>query len=188
MKITRTLVFCATAAFALGAGSFASAQETTAPPTEAPAAEAAPAPEAAPAQEAAPAEAAAPAVVEAPAAAATPSETTSAITGPPPAGKGLVVFFRPSRFTGGAITFTAREGETEIGRLGNDRYFTLAADPGIHEYNIRGGETIRIEVEEGETYYLQLNIAMGMMSGRGVLAPSDKATFEDKSPRLYTPN
>jgi hypothetical protein len=180
MKITRTLVFCATAAFALGAGSFAMAQDTTAQPTEAPAAEAAPVTEAAPAPEAAPA------VVEAPA--ATPSETTSAITGPPPAGKGLVVFFRPSRFTGGAITFTAREGETEIGRLGNDRYFTLAADPGIHEYNIRGGETIRIEVEEGETYYLQLNIAMGMMSGRGVLAPSDKATFEDKSPRLYTPN
>ena len=76
------------------------------------------------------------------------------------------------------IQFTAREGDNIIGHLNSGQYFAVPADPGVHSYNIRGGETIRIEVEAGETYYLQLNIAMGLISGRGVLAPSDRATFE----------
>lgn len=172
---TQKLAASAVFAFALAFGAPAFAQEAE---PEA-AAEAEVQDEAAP--EAAEVEA------EAPPAAATPSDTTSEIVGAPPAGQGLVVFFRPNRFQGGAITFTAFEGETEIGKLSSGRYFARAADPGIHEYEIRGGETIRIEVEEGETYYLQLNIAMGVMSGRGVLAPSDKATFEARPLRLYEP-
>lgn len=170
MKISlRTLAFCSAAAFALGAAPLAAAQDN-----------------ATPAEVTAPVETTAPAVeamtqdASATAGAATPSETTSSVTGAPPAGKGLVVFFRPSRMVGMAINFTAREGETEIGRLSSGRYLAQAVDPGVHEFNIRGGETTRIEVEEGETYFLQLNIAMGFMSGRGALAPSDRATFEER--------
>lgn len=187
MKISlHTLAVCSAAAFALGAAPLAAAQDNATPAEATPPAETTASDSATPAEVAAPAETTAPAVeattqdASAPAATATPSETTSSITGAPPAGKGLVVFFRPSRMAGMVINFTAREGETEIGRLSNGRYLTQAVDPGIHEFNIRGGETIRIEVEEGETHFLQLNIAMGFMSGRGVLAPSDRATFEER--------
>ena len=169
IRNVRIAVFGALAAFALTTSAIAAAQDTTtaAPPASAQATP--PSTEQASPAAAAPAEAA-------PAAEA--SVTTSGIIGEPPAGKGMVVLFRPSRFVGAALVFTAREGETIIGSIGNGRYLALPADPGVHSYNIRGGETIRIEVEEGETYYLQLNIAMGLMSGRGVLAPSDRAAFE----------
>ncbi|MBI3438937.1 MAG: hypothetical protein HY054_09890 [Proteobacteria bacterium] len=158
----RVVVFGAIAALALSAGSIAAAQDTTTSATPAATAQATPAAPAAASEE--------PAQEE--------SATTSGTIGEPPAGKGMVVFFRPMRFVGAALAFTTREGETILGSIGNGRYIAIAADPGVHSYNIRGGETIRIEVEPGETYYLQLNIAMGLLSGRGVLAPSDKATFE----------
>jgi hypothetical protein len=181
----RTIVISAAAtAIALAMATAAFAQDGATTTTPAPQAE----PAVASPTDPTAAEAAAPEVSAPSETAAPPSDTTSSITGAPPAGKGLVVFYRPSRFAGGAVTFTAREGETEIGRLASGRYFALAADPGIHEYNIRGGETARVEVEEGETTYLQLNIAMGLMSGRGVLAPADRAGFEDKPLELYTPS
>ena len=169
-KRVRAIAFCSIVALVCSGAFAANAQETTTTPpasarTAQPQSDQSASPPAATAQEsAAPAD--------------ETSETTSETTGAPPAGKGLVVIFRPSRFVGAALVFTAREGEDIIGTLGGGRYLSVPADPGIHEYNIRGGETIRIEVEEGETYYLQLNIAMGLLSGRGVLAPSDRATFE----------
>ena len=166
----RIAVFGAAAALALTTSAIATAQDTTT--TAAPPATAQTTP---PPTEQTPPAATAPADA-APAAEA--SATTSGMIGEPPAGKGMVVFFRPMRFVGAALVFTAREGETIIGSIGNGRYMAIAADPGVHSYNIRGGETIRIEVEEGESYYLQLNIAMGLLSGRGVLAPSDRAAFE----------
>ncbi len=132
--------------------------------------------------------AATPTAPEATPPAAPASETTATVVGPPPANKSFVIVFRPSRMAGGAITFTAMEGDNELGRLSNGRYIAVPVDPGIHEFRIRGGESARFEVEEGETYYLQLNIAMGLMSGRGVLAPSDKATFERRPLQAYTPD
>jgi hypothetical protein len=131
------------------------------------------------------------AVAESPAAAVV--ETTpaaapavSSIVGAPPEGKGLVVFFRPSRMMGMALGFTVREGETELGRLPNGRYFAHAADPGVHEFGV-GGDKLRLEIEPAETYYVQQNIAMGFVSGNGVLVPSDQATFEARPLRKWEP-
>lgn len=122
-------------------------------------------------------------VAEEAASAETPSEAAAPVAegrvGAPPEGKGLVVFFRPSRFSGGALTFTIRENDTPLGRLPNGRYFVYAADPGVHEFESGRNDTLRLEVEEGETYYIQQNIAMGFMAGRGVLAPADQAAFDE---------
>jgi hypothetical protein len=183
----KNLALCAAAiALALTATSVALAQDTAAPvvtPAEPAQTETAPPAADAPAAEAAPAAPAEP--VAPPAPAGPPS-----IIPPPAAGKGQVVFFRPSRFAGGALTFTVREGETDLGRLGSGRYFVHAAEPGIHEYVIGRNDTLRLEIEEGATYYMQNNIAMGIMAGRGVLAPSDQATFEGMFDdlRLYEPS
>lgn len=172
MKL-KTIVVCAAA---LGLAGLAQAQETTTTPAEAPAAttEPAPATEAAPA----PAETAAPAPAAAPAV-ALPEGITA-----PPEGKGQIVFFRPNRFVGAALSFTVREGEAELGRLPNARYFVHVAEPGIHEYEIGRNDTMRMEVEPGETYYVMQNTQMGIVAGRAVLSPSDQAAFVEAQPRI----
>lgn len=160
------------------------AEEPAAPvAAEAPAAEAA---TPAPAEPAAPAEDVAPAVEEAaPAAeeAAAPAPTATASAGTlaaPPAGKGQVVFFRPGRMVGAALSFTIREGETPLTKLGNGRYFIHVADPGPHAFEVKSEvtDTINMEIDEGETYYVQNSIGIGVVMGRPNLTPTDQGTFE----------
>src|SRR5690242_11377036 len=116
-KRIRAIAFCAVMALACSGALAARAQETTTtPPASAQTAQPQSDQSASP-PAAAPQESATPA--------AEASETTSATTGAPPAGKGLVVIFRPSRFVGAALVFTAREGENIIGTLGGGRYLLV---------------------------------------------------------------
>lgn len=181
----KTMQLAACAALALSFATAAMAQDTT---TEAPASADAAAPaDTSTATDAAP--------VTVPASEVPPADAPpeyvpafSEIVGRPPEGKGQIVFFRPSRFTGAALSFSVREGDEGIGRLGNGRYFVHVAEPGIHEYNISGEvtDTLRLEIEEGETYYVQQTINMGIMMGRPVLTPSDQAAFEERELRVST--
>lgn len=117
-----------------------------------------------------------------------PAATTAAtgVIGAPPAGKGQIVFFRPSKFTGGAIGFKVREGETELGKLRNGNYFVHVAEPGTHQYTVHSEakDILTLEVEAGETYYVQGTITMGIMAGRPNLSPSDQATFDGLAGKL----
>ena len=159
---------------------------------------AAPAAQAAPVEQAAPAApAAAPEVPQetpaapAPEAAAAPAPTsapvpvaaaavTEASLGKPAAGKGQVVFFRPSKFVGMAIGFKVREGETELGKLGNGNFFVIDVEPGAHEYVVHSEakDILPLEIDAGEVYYVEGGIGMGVMVGRPNLSPSDKIKFE----------
>ncbi len=182
MKLA-AFAFCAL--MALGASGLASAQdEQPAPTVESPTpttmpetpptaetVETAPTPEAAAAPE--------PPTPSVEAAASLPSGIT-----PPPEGKGQVVFFRPNRLVGAALSFTVRENEAPLGRLPNGRYFVHVAEPGIHEYEIGRNDTIRMEIEPGETYYAIQSTQMGIIAGRAVLSPSDAAAFETALPRM----
>jgi hypothetical protein len=172
-------------AILFGASGLAFAQDAAAPPV---------APPAATQQAAPPAEAAAPATEQAaPAApsqgaeqavAQAPAPTLPSGISAPPEGKGQVVFFRPSRFVGAALSFTVRENETPLGRLPNGRYFVHVAEPGIHEYEIGNNDTMRMEIEPGETYYAIQSTQMGIVAGRAVLSPSDQAAFEAAAARM----
>jgi hypothetical protein len=153
-------------ALALSAG-LALAQDAAAPAAAAAAAAAASAEAAAP-------PAATAAVAPAPAAA--PAQTGRIAA--PPEGKAQIVFFRPSRFVGGALTFTIRENGTDLGRLPNGSYFVHVADPGIHEFEIGRNDTMRMEVEAGETYYVNSRASWGVAAGRGNVAPSDQPMFD----------
>ncbi|BBF80835.1 hypothetical protein EM6_1421 [Asticcacaulis excentricus] len=101
---------------------------------------------------------------------------------PVPEGKGQIVFFRPSRFVGAAVSFSVREGDTGIGKLTNGTYFVHVAEPGTHEYNIsfETRDTLRLEVEAGETYYVIQSIAMGVIGARPNLTPSTEEAFQEK--------
>ena len=126
-------------------------------------------------------EAAAPAIATVTA----PAATTSKV-GAPEAGKALIVFFRPSKFTGAAIGFKVREGETELGKLRNGKYFVANVEPGTHQYTVHSEakDILTLEVEAGETYYVQGTITMGFMAGRPNLSPSDQVTFDGMAGKL----
>ncbi len=103
----------------------------------------------------------------------------------PPAGKGTVVFFRPSAM-GMAIRCTIREGGKMVGRVGNGKYFTMTAEPGPHKYTTKTEATdeLNVEVEPDEITYVKCKIAAGIMAGRPNLSPSTKAEFDGKSTKL----
>ena len=165
----KTLTLCAALTF--GSATFALAQDATAPPAE----------QAAPAEQTAAPEAAPAATSET---AAAPAAALPAGISAPPEGRGQVVFFRPSRFVGAALSFTVRENDVDLGRLPNARYFVHVAEPGIHEYEIGNNDTMRMEIEPGETYYAIQSTQMGIVAGRAVLSPSDQAAFEEAAPRM----
>ena len=139
------------------------------------------------AQDAAPASAA-PAAPSSAAAATTgkSAPTGSLVIEAPPAGKGRIVFFRPSA-TGMLIGCAVHENGATLSRLPNGKYFVNDFDPGVHTFLVESEskDTLRMEVEAGETYYVKCSIAMGIMMGRPNLSPSDKDTFDRKSKGLH---
>ncbi len=153
----------------------AAATDAVATPAATPDADAVATPAVAPATAAAPV---------APAAAA--AMTPSGMVGAPQEGKGQIVFFRPSKFVGGAVGFIVREGQTELGKLRNGNYFVLAVEPGTHQYTVHSEakDVLTLEIEAGETYYVQGTISMGVFAGHPNLSPSDQAAFDAISRKL----
>src|SRR4051812_7971280 len=120
------------------------------------------------------------AALPAPAMAATAAaEETAPAVAPPPAGMGQVVFYRSGRM-GMLVSCRVREGDTVVNRLPPGKYFIHQTTPGVHEYNVRSEarDALRLEVEDGETYYVRCAIGMGIGVGRPNLSPQDRADFD----------
>lgn len=117
-----------------------------------------------------------------------PGADAEPVLGAPPTGQGQIVFYRPPRFVGGGLSYSVREGDTGIGRLGSGRYFIHNTTPGIHEYNISGetSDTLRLEIEEGEVYYILQNVNVGALTGRPTLTPSNQEHFAGYTLRVST--
>jgi hypothetical protein len=115
--------------------------------------------------------------------AAVPSPASAAA---PSGDKGTVVFFREKKFAGGAVSFKVREGEQELGKLSSGTYFVAAVPTGPHAFTVHSEakDVLNLEVESGETYYVQGSISMGLMVGRPNLAPSSEAAFNAMKEKL----
>lgn len=126
----------------------------------------------------------APAAAPAPAPAPKPASAPAANAGG--GGTGTVVFFRESKFAGMAISFKVREGQAELGKLSSGSYFVANLPAGAHEFTVHSEakDVLNIEVDAGETYYIQGSISMGFLAGRPNLAPSDEATFNSMKAKL----
>ena len=113
---------------------------------------------------------------------ASPAVVAPAVTGD----NGTVIFFRDKKFVGGAISFKVREAEQELGKLGNGTYFTAVLPVGAHAFDVysEAKDVLNLEVEKGETYYVQGSISFGVLVGRPNLAPSDAATFASLKDKL----
>jgi hypothetical protein len=130
--------------------------------------------------------AAEPAAAETPAAAEPAAPATNGLVGAPAEGMGQIVFFREKKFAGAAVKYKVREGETELGKLSSGTYFITSVAPGTHQYTVHSEakDVLTLEVEAGETYYVQGSITMGFMAGRPNLSPSDEAVFNGMSKEL----
>ena len=111
-----------------------------------------------------------------------------------PTGKGRIVFFRPTRLPGAIYTYhvveVAEDGKAakdapRLGDMPNGGGFALEVEPGIHSYNITGPmavnkaeDRLRMEVEPGETYYVEQTVRMGLVTGGFRLVPADEARLK----------
>jgi hypothetical protein len=201
----RTFLAVLGAATLLSVGGIAaSAQEATAPQTEA-ATEAA-APEVAPADPntAAPEAATTETAPSDPAAATDPAAASEPVTEAAVEPPGRIIFFRPSRLSGSVYTYNVvtvgEDGDStpespRVGRLPNGSYFEQEFPPGIYNFNIRGPmsynraeDRLRLEVESGETYYVEQTIRMGMITGGFALVPSTELVYRRRPLRRAPQN
>lgn len=113
---------------------------------------------------------------------------------PPPAGMGQVVFYRSSKM-GALISCRVRENGEVVNRLPPGKYFIHPTAPGVHEYSVKSEakDKIRLEVEDGETYYVRCSISAGIGVGRPNLSPQNRADFDRRGKGLdllppYTPD
>lgn len=135
---------------------------------------------------------------------ASASETPSAApAATDAAGKGHIVFFRPSRLTGGIYTYHVVEvgddgkpakDAPHLADLPNGGASAVDVEPGVHSYNITGPmavnlaeDRLRMEVEPGETYYVEQTVRMGLMTGGFKLVPADEARFKASKVKLAAP-
>jgi hypothetical protein len=137
-----------------------------------------------------------------PAPEATPAPTDqTAAPGPDLPGK--IIFFRPGRLTGAVYTYhvvtAEQDGNTtaespRVCSLPNGRYCVYEATAGVYNFNIRGpmavnldADRIRLEVEPGQTYYIEQTVRMGLITGGFRLVPSTQQEFDRRKPREWTP-
>jgi hypothetical protein len=151
--------------------------------------------------------------VEAPAVTVSPPETTVApvvapvvapqTAAPAPEQPGRIIFFRPSRMTGAIYTYhvvtVGADGDSgkespRVCSLPNGRYCVYEVAPGVHNFNIRGpmavnldADRIRLEIEPGQTYYIEQTVRMGLITGGFRLVPSTQQEFDRRKPREWTP-
>jgi hypothetical protein len=107
---------------------------------------------------------------------------------PPPAGEGQVVFFRPNSLLGTGQWFNVRENGQALGKLTNGAYFIQATTPGLHTYTATEEpefkDKLKLEVDPGETYFIEGSLTKGVLIGAADLTPSNRAAFDKHSNEL----
>jgi hypothetical protein len=107
---------------------------------------------------------------------------------PPPAGAGQVIFFRKKSLLGTGQWFNVREDGKALGKLANGAYFVRIAEPGAHTYTATEEpefkDRLKLEIDPGETYFVEGTLTKGVVIGAADMSPSDRATFDKASKDL----
>ncbi|HEY3800605.1 MAG TPA: hypothetical protein VGL58_19810 [Caulobacteraceae bacterium] len=115
-----------------------------------------------------------------------------AVAAPPP-GKAQVVFFRAKSLMGTGLWFKVREDGAELGKLSNGAYFVEITEPGVHLYTAttepEAKDHLTLQIDPGETYFVEGTLTKGLAIGMADLSPSDRAAFDkaSKSLKLASP-
>lgn len=107
---------------------------------------------------------------------------------PPPRGMAQVVFFRAKSLAGFGQWFNVREKGQALGKLTNGAYFVVVLPPGQHSFSATSEpefkDHLNLELDPGETYYVEGVMTHGVVIGVADLTPSDKAHFDAASGAL----
>jgi hypothetical protein len=105
----------------------------------------------------------------------------STLIAPPPPGRGQVIFFRKKSLMATGQWFRVREGGKVVGKLANGSYFVENTTPGTHTYSATFEPELKdkltIQVDPGETYFIQGTTTVGVVIGAADLSPSDRPAF-----------
>jgi hypothetical protein len=99
---------------------------------------------------------------------------------------GTVIFFREGQFAGSGVRYKVREGETELGKLPPGGYFIVTSPVGVHKFSVHSeaADDLVLDVEPGETYYVNGGVTVGIIMGRPNLAPSNQGVFDRLKEKL----
>jgi hypothetical protein len=120
-----------------------------------------------------------------------------------PAAKAKIVFFRPGRLPGAIYTYHVVEvgddgkpakDAPRLADLPNGGAAIAEVEPGVRSFNITGPmavnlaeDRLRMEVEPGETYYVEQTVRIGLVTSGFRLVPSDEARFNASKVKLMAP-
>lgn len=117
-----------------------------------------------------------------------PGDTGQIRIEPPPRGKGEVVFFRARTLIGTGQWFKVRENGAALGKLSNGAYFVRVTEPGVHTYTAKtepeAKDQLKLEVDAGQTYFVEGDLTKGLAIGVPDIVPSDRAAFDKASKSL----
>ncbi len=101
-------------------------------------------------------------------------------------GKGLVVFYRDSSFSGGAIRFNLNQGQEPIGALHSGTFLYRDIDPGQHTFwsQVISKDSITVDVVAGKTYYIKGVVQIGLLVGRPKLSVVSEAEAKSSIAKL----
>jgi hypothetical protein len=96
-----------------------------------------------------------------------------------------LVFYRPKRYWGSALTPTVMVNGAETARLDNGRFFVVTLPAG--KFKIESSmkhDPLEVEVAPGKTQYFEMVILAGTWKGGGRLIPTAEADAKDQVKKL----
>ena len=98
-----------------------------------------------------------------------------------------VYVYRYKQFVGSALSPSVYCDEAELARADNGRYFTATIEPGKHSFHSNDRQSgIDLDLKAGESYFIRVDIAAGMMKGHGrlTLMSAEQGSYELRSDKL----
>lgn len=100
---------------------------------------------------------------------ATSEENATALGFEVPEGKGVVYLFRPGRAVGAGVQIPVKVNGVDAGGTGPGTYFRWELLPGTYTFWSQTSEasaTVRVDLAEGQTVFVEQNPRIGLDSGR----------------------
>lgn len=96
----------------------------------------------------------------------------------PEEGKGMVVFYRQKKFSGGAITFNIQDSERNYGPLKNEGVIKISVEPGERTFfsQVLSSDAVTLNIEKDKTYYVRATVKLGLYAGRPKLEQVNEKT------------
>lgn len=103
----------------------------------------------------------------------------------------LIYFYRTPGFVGSTYRFNLSEDKQIVGAMAQNSYFYLFTSAGEHTYftnaaYLEKGESFSINVEQGQVYYVKVDVEYEVMGGKPVFTLVDKTEAMQLLPsRVY---